>query len=184
MYCHCSANVCCGAKIVHADESSGPERAATISSVSWLFLVVIPEYRGLSDSVARWIFRLRRFHALARRSGSVFREQQLLLSKNHETHCCSRLPVQNLRSGARKPLGDAPSIATKMVGRIGEWSGSRLETTVGRYCSIAFQDCGRSNGGRASNPTKSRWALGGINHSPPDRAIRRSAAKPRINPLE
>ena len=139
MYCHCSANVCCGAKIVHADESSGPERAATISSVSWLFLVVIPEYRGLSDSVARWIFRLRRFHALARRSGSVFREQQLLLSKNHETHCCSRLPVQNLRSGARKPLGDAPSIATKMVGRIGEWSGSRLETTVAAIAQSRFR---------------------------------------------
>ena len=94
------------------------------------------------------------------------------------------LPVQDLRSGARKPLGEAHSIAIKMVGRIGEWSGSRLEITVGRYCSIAFQDCGRPNDGRASNPAKSQCGLGGINHSPPDRAIRRSAAKPRINPLE
>ena len=156
-----------------------------MSSVSRLFSVVITEYRGLSDSATHWIFRLWRFHALARRSGSVFREQQLLLPKNHETRCCFRLPVQDLRSGAKKPpLGETPSIATKMVGRIGEWSGSRLETTVGRYCSIAFQDCGRLNGGRASNPTKSRCGLDGINHSPPDRAIRRSAAKPRINPLE
>lgn len=120
MYRHCSANVCCGAKIVHADESSGPERAATISSVSWLFSVVIPEYRGLSNSVARWIFRLWRFHALARRSGLVFREQQLLLSMSHETRCCFRLPVQDLRSGARKPLGEAHSIAIKMVGRTEE----------------------------------------------------------------
>ena len=160
MYCHCLANVCCDAKIVHADESLGPERAATISSVSWLFSIVIPEYRGLSESGARWIFRLRRFHALARRSGSVFREQQLLLSKNHETHCCSRLPVQDLRSGARKPLGETPSIATKMVGRIGESTASRLEITVGRYCSIAFQDCGRPNDGRALNPAKSQCGLG------------------------
>lgn len=113
--------------------------AATVNSGSWIFSVVIREYRGLPDSAAGFIFRLWQFHALARRSSSVFQELELLLSKNHETHLCVRLPVQDLCGGARRPMGKAQSIATKMVGVI---------------------------------------------HSPPDRAIRRSTAKPRINSLE
>ena len=184
MYRCCSANVCCGAKIVHADESSGPDRAATISSVSWLFSVVIPEYRGLSDSGARWIFRLRRFHALARRSGSVFREQQLLLSKimkrTAASVCLSRICaaaqenhwVKRLQSRQKWSAGLENGAEAALRPQLAAIAQSRFRTTVDRTAA----------GHRIRrNPDA---ALDGIIHSPPDRAIRRSAAKPRINPLE